>query len=305
MTAKPILVGVDSSPASTDAAQVGWSLAQLMLVDCYFVHATRDMWVSARSLLSAATATAAASPTAAAPEFEAAIVEAAHTRIANLLRDKLPERAGAGLRVEVGRAGDVLERLSRSLGAGMIVLGGKHHSALSRWLGGSTALHLARTADVPILVTVDPPARFERVLVAVDLAQSAKTVLREAEHFATTIEASLRAIHVVPIPPGEEVRTTLDQAELMATSSAILEQSIWPALTRPIDRVVRHGDALQVLHEEIESWSADLLVVGSHGEGFAKRALLGRLTEALIENLPISVMIVPVKHAPASHQVNG
>jgi nucleotide-binding universal stress UspA family protein len=291
----PILVGVDTSTESTHAAETGWRLSQSLLVDCYFVHATRDIWASARQALSTATATAVASPTAAAPEFDAALVEAAHTRMARILQAKLPADTSAGLRVEVGRAGLVLERLARALGAELVVLGGKHHTALGRWLGGSTAHHLARVIDIPILITVDPHTTFRRLLAAVDLAESARTVLSVAEQFASSLDADLRAIHVVPASDSEPPGTTLDQAELMSTSTAILEQSIWTALQQEsTERVVRHGDPIQKLREEIQTWSADLLVVGSHGEGFADHSLLGSVTEAILEDLPTSVLIVPV-----------
>src|SRR5256884_5855587 len=47
--------------------------------------------------------------------------------------------------VRLGRAPVALRQAVADLGAELVVLGGKHHSALGRWLGGSTSLNVART----------------------------------------------------------------------------------------------------------------------------------------------------------------
>jgi len=36
------------------------------------------------------------------------------------------------------------------------------------------------------------------------------------------------------------------------------------------------------------------LVVGSHGKGWAERALVGSVTEQLLNHLPLSLVVVPV-----------
>jgi len=41
-----------------------------------------------------------------------------------------------------------------------------------------------------------------------------------------------------------------------------------------------------------EEWGADLIVVGSHGRGFWSRALLGSVSDAVINHAPCSVLVV-------------
>ena len=67
----------------------------------------------------------------------------------------------------------MLTEAAARLGAGMIVVGGKHHSALGRWLGGSTSHNMVRAATVPVLITAGEP-QVTRVLVAVDVSPAAK-----------------------------------------------------------------------------------------------------------------------------------
>jgi nucleotide-binding universal stress UspA family protein len=52
------------------------------------------------------------------------------------------------------------------------------------------------------------------------------------------------------------------------------------------------GSPAQSIVEEAEKWDADLIVVGSHGYGFWKRALLGSVSSAVVNHAPCSVLVV-------------
>lgn len=55
---------------------------------------------------------------------------------------------------------------------------------------------------------------------------------------------------------------------------------------------VARGPAIQAIIEEAEKWSADLIVVGSHGRGFWARTFLGSVSQALMQHTPCSVLVV-------------
>lgn len=44
--------------------------------------------------------------------------------------------------------------------------------------------------------------------------------------------------------------------------------------------------------DEAEEWGADLIVVGSHGNGFWTRALLGSVSDAVVHHAKCSVLVV-------------
>jgi nucleotide-binding universal stress UspA family protein len=50
---------------------------------------------------------------------------------------------------------------------------------------------------------------------------------------------------------------------------------------------------VETILREAFAWQADLLVVGSHGRGWAERLLLGSVTERLLNHLPTSLLVVP------------
>jgi nucleotide-binding universal stress UspA family protein len=62
--------------------------------------------------------------------------------------------------------------------------------------------------------------------------------------------------------------------------------------TKILDGVPAH-----VIVEEARDWSADLIVVGSHGYGFMKRMLLGSVAGAVVANAPCSVHVVRSRSA--------
>lgn len=52
------------------------------------------------------------------------------------------------------------------------------------------------------------------------------------------------------------------------------------------------GSPDQTIVEEAQNWGADLIVVGSHGYGFWSRALLGSVSNSVLNHAPCSVLVV-------------
>src|SRR6266550_537600 len=177
--------------------------------------------------------------------------------------------------------------------AELVVLGGKHHSTLGRWLGGSTSVAVVRTAAVPVLVTVGAPA-IRRVLLAVDPSAAAQPAIAAAERYAALFGARLRALSVVEPPavlPEVPLQDTTDHYRRWEET---LARDVWPLIRAPgVDTLVRYGTALQTILSEAVAWSADLVVVATHGKGPVTRMLVGSVTEGLINHLPTSLLVVP------------
>jgi nucleotide-binding universal stress UspA family protein len=194
----------------------------------------------------------------------------------------------------------VLQQAMRERRPGLVVLGGKHHSVLDRWLGGSTSLHVVRTAEVPVLITAGTPMSFRRALVAADLSQASGPTLGLAERFAKLVGAELRVLSVFEPLPNLAGVPPVDPTEYFALAQETLEREIWPLVRMPAEKMVRHGTVVDTLLREAADWKADVLVVGSHGKGWAQRVLLGSVTEQLINQLPTSLLVAPVGVAAAA-----
>ncbi|HEX4627547.1 MAG TPA: universal stress protein [Gemmatimonadales bacterium] len=285
MAWKPIVVGVDASLVARAAATFGAGLAARAGARCQLVHATHEPLAPL--------------PSVGRDGSRSAIRERARAQVVAALGAGAPVHLVQRLAVSWGAPADVLRHQVAKLGAGLIILGGKHHSALVRWVGGSTALNVARTTDVPLLVTTGGTAPLRRVLVAVDLSQAARPTLATAQRYAALFDAELRGLSVIePLPVIPDVSQPADVESYYAMSELLLQREVWPLLGGArVETVVRRGMAVETIRRETTEWKADLLVVGSHGKSWAERLLLGSVTEQLLNQLPTALLVVPTRGA--------
>lgn len=287
----PIVVGVDVSPAAKGAAVIGERIARLASVPCHVVHALRDAWAPL----------VAVSVDPQVVDMQQLQLAVARHQINELLGTDVSDQVRQKLDVFFGPAAVVLQQVMRDERPGLMVLGGKHHSVLERWLGGSTSLHVVRAAEVPVLITAGTPTAFRRVLVAADLSKAAGPTLGLAERFAKLVGAQLRVLTVFEPLPDLPGIPPMDPIEYFALAQETLEREIWPLVKTPgAEKLVRHGTVVDTLLREAADWKADVLVVGSHGKGWAQRVLLGSVTERLINQLPTSLLVAPVGVAAAA-----
>ena len=134
---------------------------------------------------------------------------------------------------------------------------------------------------------------------AVDQSGAARLTLAAAERYAALFGAELRALSVfepLPVIPG--VTQPYETGEYYAMSEELLTRDVWSLIRTPgVERIVRYGMAVKTILREVSEWGADLLVVGSHGKGWAERVLVGSVTERLLNRLPTSLIVVPVRAA--------
>jgi nucleotide-binding universal stress UspA family protein len=284
MSWKPIVVGVDTSQEAAEAAVFAIRAAARAKTTCHIVHATRDTIVAPEDA-----------------RYRQALIEQARAQIVAILRDALPAASLDRLTVGLGSAPRVLIDVAADVAAGLIVLGGKHHSVLDRWLGGSTSLNVARITSVPVLVTAGDTQGIRRVLAAVDGSSAAAETLDIAQQYARLFRAELRALSVLePMPVIPEVTPPHDVSQYYALAEELLQREVWPRVRLPgAQTLVRYGMAVETILREAADWNADLLVVGSHGKGWTERMLVGSVTERLLNHLPTSLLVVPTRNARA------
>ena len=293
MSWKRILVGVDESPQAAAAGAAGVGLAEALGAECILVHAVREFWL----------AFAEEEIVERAAELRAALVDSARKQVAAALRGRVPEATIRGMMVRPGSAPTVLRDVAHEVEADAVVLGGKHHVALRRWTGGSTAHNCVRAIGLPVLVTGPQAdgAPYRRILCAVDLSEAAASTAAAAGELAEALGAQLRALCVVEPPlPFPDVITALTPSDYSRLAERTLEQRVWPLFRgTAAKKVAREGHVMETIQDEAAAWHADLVVVGSHGKGWGERLILGSVTERLLNDLPTSLLVVPVALHPA------
>lgn len=294
---KPILIAVDGSVESISAARFGARLAERAGTSWRLVHAVRDPGV-------VLTATLFQNEVA---ELDKALAELIGPQLEDARRAALESGAPGDLVIRIGRPASVLQTEIEHGGAGLVILGGKRHLTLGRWLGGSTALDAVRLLTTPVLITKGDLAALDRVLVAVDLSPAAEPTIHEAERFALLEHGKLRAIHVIEsLTTNPAVARWVDQQRFEGQSLAALERRVWPSLQiADAERTVRFGEIVHELTAEAAEWGAHLLVVGAHGKDWIDRLLLGSVTERLINALPAPLLVEPVRLEPDAFGVGA
>ncbi|HTR20276.1 MAG TPA: universal stress protein [Gemmatimonadales bacterium] len=284
---KPVLVGIDASSEAQEAARFGWKLAQATGAQLVLVHAVREFWIPfADEQLGERTG-----------EIRRALLDTARAQVTTILADSVPTEVQERMIVRFGRAPLVLRQAAEELGAGLVILGGKHHSVLDRWTGGSTSHNSVRTLGLPVLVVAKAADQVpRRIMVAVDVSQAAGATIATAERYAATFGAELKVLSVIEPPVVlPEVTPPFETADFYAMAEEALEQRVWPQVHTTAERVVRYGQPVESILREAHEWNADLVIVGSHGKGWGERLMLGSVTERLLSHLPTSLLVIPAK----------
>jgi nucleotide-binding universal stress UspA family protein len=147
----------------------------------------------------------------------------------------------------------------------------------------------------------DDMGAFRRILVPIDFSPGSMIALDVAADLARDLEAWITLVHVLEWSPEEEMRLPDDPGRIVAeeTDRALRRLDALAAERRPrahfTDVHVRNGLVWQeIMLEAIES-NADVIVMGKHSRrGFqaVARALLGTVTDSVIRNCPLPVLVV-------------
>lgn len=199
-------------------------------------------------------------------------------------------------RAHAGKPEEVLPRVALEVGADALLLAPTRRGPLAGALLGTTAEHVLRHAPVPVLVMHGEPA-FHRVLLTTDLSPHSipahERGLALACALANPTHPTLRTLHVVPPASLEH---TVDGADDDVNAAMRELAAFLPA--HAVDghvpaACVRFGVPTDAILHEARAWSADLVVLGTHGRRGAARFLVGSVAETVLRNAPCSVLVVP------------
>ncbi|HEY9683000.1 MAG TPA: universal stress protein [Oculatellaceae cyanobacterium] len=157
----------------------------------------------------------------------------------------------------------------------------------SRIMIGSVAERVAREADIPVLITVQPSSKVSDILVAFDGSEQSIGALLLAESLAKYTDCNLRALIVVPS------REDLPQGKLIAEQGDGYLREFWK------DGVftVEVGEPTQTILEKAGDTNS-LLILGAYGYGDPDRNVLGSTTSKVIRNCHCSVLIYKSARQP-------
>lgn len=287
---RSILVATDLTEASDHVMQAAGALAALTGAELHVLHAFE--------LDAVPYVTASDQP----PTFQGRIAEAEQALDAQLARTVRGKVNVASREIILYAAFKAVRDWARYVDADVIVLGRHRRRGVADAVLGGTADRVIRTVDVPCLIVHGPlslPLR--RIVVPVDLSAPAIVALDVALTWSSALGPAgsapeLIVLHVIPrvfdaadVPLdhaviGPELRSQIEEARLRVdvdAATAVREEVRWA--DSPV------AEILNFVQEE----KPDLTVLGTHGHGAIKRALIGSVASGVARAAPCPVLLVP------------
>lgn len=224
------------------------------------------------------------------------------------LKQKL-EAAGVRVKTQVrlGGPSTVILKVAAELKATMIALATHGSTGLKRLLLGSVAEELIRLSPLPILavrpfysyeLSTKGGAEFEplrNILLPVDEAALGALAIEPVAKLAELFESRVVLLKVLQ-PKGRkpvtEAATEAARKELTALSKRIEKRGVETGV------VVGQGDAIEEILKSVRFHEIDLIAMPTHGRRGLKRLLLGSVTEQVLREARVPMLILrPAKPA--------
>lgn len=222
-------------------------------------------------------------------------VRVVRERIRAELRDESPQ-VDIDVHVEIGRPADVVLSSAVREGGDLVVTGVARDESLARFLLGDTVDQLIRTTPVPVLIVRGRAYRpYRKVTVAIDFSPSSQLAFNVALSYFP--EALLGLFHGYDIPfatylADESIREEFERLGDAACDKFLAEADLPAERAIGIERIVARGVPEVLLRHHAEEHRADLIVVGSGGEGLLHKVFIGSTAAKIIDAVPSDVLLV-------------
>lgn len=214
--------------------------------------------------------------------------------------------------VQAGIPKKAIPEYAKEWGADLIMIGSHRSNALARFLLGSVALAVLRTAPCSVEIVRPSPhgspasSGGMKILVGTDGSDCSQKAICAVAHRPWPAETLVKVISVRepidpeigmsfdPYYPADVVDEMIERERRRAEDAlASARQVLSSAGLRLFDSsATLLGDPRAVLLNEAEAWSADLVMLGSHGLRGFDRMLLGSVSESVAMHAHCSVEIV-------------
>lgn len=201
---------------------------------------------------------------------------------------------------EEGRPWETILRTAVSVNADLIAVGDPAGAVgLPERLLGTTAERVVRQAPCSVIVAcgnVRSDYRGARIAVGVDFSTHGVEAARWARDVARAVEGEVVLIHVIPHPLVENVLSGEWRSALEGLTSAAqsrLEQLVVSEGLPPSTQTrVLDGPVGKRLCNAVADIQADLLFVGSRGQGRLRGMMLGSTPQYCLRYSPVPVLAV-------------
>lgn len=233
------------------------------------------------------------------------------TRDLAQLKERIADRGIAvRTRIEKGIPSEEVVVAAEAEGADVIVVGTAGKTGLAHILLGSTAERIIRTAPCPVLAvrmeqsgaeqgggSMSYPAALDRIVVPIDFSDCSFDALEYAAIVAQRTQASVQLLHVLePVSYGLDFTLPLSAARAQKRKAATRQLAGLVAALEvanvKAESLVRGGLPGDSILDAARTWSADIIVMGTHGRRGLSHAFYGSVVESVLRKSHCPVLTV-------------
>lgn len=216
------------------------------------------------------------------------------------------ELAGSSvpLRTEIigGDPASVITAVAKQQRTDLIAMSTHGRSGFSRWILGSVAEKVLRSAPCPVLV-VRSAEPIRHILLPLDGSRQSERALPVSLELAQALDASLTLLHAtgsdLPVPGlypqrGSD-RTHIRLAAPVSSPRAYLERiaAQCSGPNREIKLALRRGSAAEAILDFARENATDLIAMATHGRSGLSHWVYGSVTEKVLRGAETSLLVVP------------
>ncbi len=212
--------------------------------------------------------------------------------------------------VTQGDAKSRITEIAKQWSANLIIMGSRGRKGLELMLMGSVSQGVLTQAPCPVIIAKtsdvkNPKNGFKNILITVDNSNYSQAALSWLSGIQWEPKTQFKLVTIVqPLVDSfdsvgsitDATTLTRQHDDLIGLAKTELEKLTTELATRVglenVTNEVGEGDPKDVILNIAAAWSADLIVMGSHGRTGLDKLLLGSVSQAVSLHAPCSVAIV-------------
>lgn len=276
----PVMVPLDGSKNAEDALPFALRLSAIYKAPIQLVHVLHGEQARTDADLSQAQAT-----------------------FTSYVTGLLDARGGAphGFEVRLVEGAPAQALLDISEAARCVVIASHGRGGLKATVIGSVADKVVRGARVPVFLMPLASAQMQPgdgpIVVALDGSDEGEAGLPMARELAADLGAKVVLIRAFTMPPAVGVEFAPYPADFLTTLEKDAEDYLRRAVKPGEEALCVQASAPEAIIQCADDKNASLVVVASHGRGFAARLAMGSTTDRLIHALKRPMLIAPMKRS--------
>ncbi|MEO1168127.1 MAG: universal stress protein [Pseudomonadota bacterium] len=207
----------------------------------------------------------------------------------------------AGIRFEIdiaeGKVAETVEAKAAEHDADIIVTGVARFNTFGDFVLGHEVDKLIRKTNIPILIVKSKPRTpYQQLLVTTDFSKPSQNALETALDLFPALPIDL--VHAFHVPFEGFIKAEDALAEVRAEQSEYADAFIERLALDPDGqkrltlKLLADGTTCEAVCRHANSLKNSLTVVGTHGRGGIRAAMIGSVAEALLEALPGDVLMI-------------